>query len=91
MLVALDSYAAHQSCATTTTPNHMLIILDYTPTHPAATIWYAASFMIITVHSQIFLKPKLVLKLAAFDFSLDSTATPFHHDAMVSSLSLTSF
>ena len=51
MLVALGTLAAAQTSATTTTLRAAHQLLDYTATHPNATVHYKASDMILHVHS----------------------------------------
>jgi hypothetical protein len=51
MLVALGSIAATQSCATTSTFDETIWLLNYAASNPNATIRYFASDMVLHIHS----------------------------------------
>jgi hypothetical protein len=50
-LVALSSIAAKQAQATEQTEKHIHTLLDYLTTHKNAKVQYAASNMVLNIHS----------------------------------------
>ena len=80
MLVALGSIAAHNSKAPDNTYNEVLWLLNYTASHPDATIRYTASDMVLHVHSgaSYLSEPKFHSRAGGHYFLRDRSPQPNH-------------
>jgi hypothetical protein len=83
VLPALSAVASEQTTATETTEQHVKQLLDYLATHPAATIRYRKSDMILNIHSDAsYLSETKARSRVAGYFFLGSTPRDNHPIAL---------